>query len=231
MAKRKPNFYRIEGIESRVFQGDLPKQSYGRFRHAKQIAVDLEYKTIEQNKFDFDTIKLASVQVSSPGLGAIIIRVQNGERPLYLIEVLKNPDIQKIFHFAFGDCSLITKNWGIRVENVACTKIAAKVLFSDNNSKTSLIDLLPKYLNISVSKTEQLSDWLIQSLTIEQITYATRDVLYLIPLYEKLVEELTIKGKMHEVQKIWDSLPDIVADEVSGEHKKVGWHDALIEYK
>lgn len=231
MPKRKPNFYRIDNIESRVFEGDLPKQSYGRFRHAKQIAVDLEYKTLLPNVFDIKQIKLASIQIASPGLGAVIVRIQENKVPLYMIEVLKNPDIQKVFHFAFGDCSLITENWKIRVENIACTKIAAKLIFDDPEKSTSLVHLLPLYLGIPVSKEEQMSDWFAPTLSRDQVEYATRDVLYLIPLLEKLSLELKKQNKFDEAQTIWRNLPDTVEDEVRGRHQKTGWRDPIVQYK
>lgn len=231
MPKRKPNYFRIARIESRVFQGDLPKQSYGRFRHASQVAVDLEYQTAEQNVFDMTTTKLAAIQISSEGLGAVIVRVQNGEKPLYMLEILKNPKIQKVFHYAFGDCTLIRQHWGIRVENVVCTKIAAKLLSDDLSVSSSLVELLPKYIDERVSKEQQMSNWLAPTLTKEQIEYATKDVIYLCELLAKLVRELDSVGKLEMAQKIWASLPDIVEDEVNGVHQKNNWRDPIIQYK
>ena len=231
MAKRLPNYFRVDKREARVFEGDLPKQSYGRYRHAQQVAIDLEYKTLHPNQFDIKTIQLAAIQIATPEFGAVIVRVLPNKLPLYMLEVLKNPEIQKVFHFAFGDCSLITEKWGITVTNVACTKIAAKVLFNDPQKSTSLVSLLPQFLNIHVSKEEQLSDWFVKTLSKEQVEYAARDVLYLVPLLEKLSEELEKAHKLDEVRAIWNSLPQVVADEVSGLHKKNNWRDPIIQYK
>ena len=231
MAKRLPNYFRVDGVEARVFTGDLPKQSYGRFRHSKQVAIDLEYKTLRPNEFDIKTIKLAAVQIATPEFGAVIVRVEPNKVPLYLIAILENPEIQKVFHFAFGDCSLIKQNWGIRVTNVACTKIAAKILFDDLKKSTSLVDLLPAFLDIPVSKEQQLSDWFTKTLSKEQVEYAARDVLYLIPLLDKLSAKLKRKGKLDEVQAIWNTLPQVVSDEVDGSHKKHNWRDPIIQYK
>lgn len=231
MARRKPNEFRIDGIESRVFVGDVPKQSYGRFRHSKQLAIDLEYMTKEKNKFDFKTTKLAAIQFASPEHGVLVIRLDEYSDPYYTKKLLENPDIQKIFHYAYGDCTLLEYHLKIKITNVVCTKIAAKVLLGDIQKSTSLKDLLPQFVGVPVSKEQQLSDWFAKTLSREQVEYATRDVLYLVPLYEKLVEELKKSGNLEQVESIWKNLPQIVDDEISGKHKKDKWHDPIVEYK
>lgn len=61
---------------------------------------------------------------------------------------------------------------------------------SHNNS---LKPLLKEYLNIEIDKSQQLSNWGIRSLSLEQRNYAINDVRYLLPLWENLYEELKIK--------------------------------------
>lgn len=50
--------------------------------------------------------------------------------------------------------------------------------------------LLNRYLGISIEKDLQTSNWLAKELTDEQLTYATNDVLYLIPLLDVLLREI-----------------------------------------
>lgn len=76
---------------------------------------------------------------------------------------------------------------------LVCTKITSKLVngMSHNNS---LKPLLKEYLNIEIDKSQQLSNWGIRSLSLEQRNYAINDVRYLLPLWENLYEELKNKG-------------------------------------
>ena len=84
----------------------------------------------------------------------------------------------KLFHFARFDVAVITKSYGISINNIYCTKIASKIArtYTDKHSLKSLCEEL---LNISLSKEEQSSDWGAKKLTESQKKYAANDVIYL----------------------------------------------------
>lgn len=81
--------------------------------------------------------------------------------------------------------------WSLTARNVACTKIASKLLDpSLANDEHSLKALLWRYLAVDISKDEQVSDWLAQDLSDAQLAYAAGDVAYLLPLLDCLTTRL-----------------------------------------
>ena len=81
--------------------------------------------------------------------------------------------------------AVITKSYGISINNIYCTKIASKIArtYTDKHSLKSLCEEL---LNISLSKEEQSSDWGAKKLTESQKKYAANDVIYLHKIKECL---------------------------------------------
>ena len=70
------------------------------------------------------------------------------------------------------------------------TYIASQVIRNSKDVSHGLKDLCLDYLNVELSKEEQISDWSIPELTKEQLEYAANDVYYLHDLRKKLIKDI-----------------------------------------
>ena len=126
-----------------------------------------------QDQFVFDAYKLGKEKIT------------------LILNTINHPDIIKVFHNAKFDYSVIKLNYQIELENIRCTMIADQLLTAGKKLSHSLKSLLDKYLNVKISKEEREGFTEIafgDDFTENQITYAAVDVMYLIPLYNKLME-------------------------------------------
>lgn len=136
-----------------------------------------------------------------------IIRFNRDIEAINLLEIFKSNKIIKIFHHANFDLRFLMKHLNTNdINNVICTKIAAKLLNGVNES-SSLKVLLNKYVGIKIDKIQQTSDWSVKNLTQEQVEYATGDVMYLGSLWEILKEKLKRRDLYSVAQKCYDFLP------------------------
>ena len=159
-----------------IYRGDLPAS----FKATNIVALDSETMGLNPKRD-----KLCLVQISNGDEICHLVKIDlSTEKPLNLINILKNNKIQKIFHYARFDVAVFKHNFKINVNNIYCTKIASK-LVRTYTDKHGYKDLCSELLGKSISKTEQSSDWG-GELTKEQQIYAATDVLYLHKLKAKL---------------------------------------------
>lgn len=176
----------------------------------KCISRDL---TNEEYNWIISTSSYISIDTETTGLNPIkdnlcLIQIYANEK-FFLIKYRKDieytnlkklfasSNVVKVFHHAIFDIRFLMNNLNIiRVDNVVCTKIAFKIL-NGENKKSSLKELLNKYLNIKLSKEQQLSDWSKEFLEEEQMEYAKNDVRYLIKLWRVLKNKL-IEDDLYE---------------------------------
>ena len=123
-----------------------------------------------------------------------------------LCALLRDKNIVKIAHYARFDIGIIQHTWGIRLENVYCTKIASRLCrtFTD---KHGLKDLCKDLLNIELNKETRASDWGDANLSDEQVHYASSDVLYLHKLKSILDGLLERENRTHILKAYCDFLP------------------------
>jgi ribonuclease D len=96
----------------------------------------------------------------------------------------------------------------------------------------SLAALIRQYLGIEFEKQKKLqrSQWENRPLTAEQIHYAVRDTYYLMPLFEKLHDELEKKGLMEEAGRAFADIAQAVWQEKTFDprgHRRVSGYDGL----
>jgi len=124
-----------------------------------------------------------------------------------LTEILTNKNIKKVFHHAIFDVRFIMRHLKItNIDNVICTKIAAKLIYGLNESN-SLKDLLKKHFDVLLNKEFQVSNWRAAELSSNQINYAINDVKYLVKLWCEMEKELHNKGLIKYAEKCFDFLP------------------------
>lgn len=186
----------MEFSNVRLLTGDITQDGLNHIRKFHQV-VSMDTETTGLNPLTSD---LSIIQISA-GDNIFIIRHDKAVPADNLKQLLQDRKITKIFHNANFDLRFLQHHLSIKeIRNVICTKIAAKILFGIH-TKTSLKDLLPHYLSISLDKTQQLSDWSQPGLTIDQINYAINDVRYLHALWLSLKSDLE---KHHLLELAYD---------------------------
>ena len=184
----------------RVHKGDLPHLDH--YQNVKAVAIDTETLGLQPHRD-----RLCVVQIS-PGDGtADVIQIAKGQKLApNLVSLLKNQDIEKIFHFGRFDIAVLSLAFDTEVTPVFCTKIASK-LTRTYTDRHGLRDICNELLDVSISKQQQSSDWAAFELTPAQIEYAASDVLYLHRLREILVERLAREGRTEVAKACFEFLP------------------------
>lgn len=197
-------------VRYRLHEGDLTDEAVRVAGNRGLIACD-----IETTGLDFTTDKIALVQVYAPGEDVEVVRI-NGTMPKRLHDLLADPSVRKIFHHAMFDMRFLRAQWGLNANNVACTKVAAKVLDVRTGPEHSLGPLLLRYLGVEIDKQLQTSDWLASRLTDAQLLYAVNDVVHLPRLLDVLSDSLQDAGRMWIAEGCWRHLPVRAELEVCG---------------
>ncbi len=111
-----------------------------------------------------------------------------------LWDVLRQESITKVFHAARQDIEIILSEGHTIPAQLFDTQIAASLL--GYGLQVGFGNLVQRLLNTSLAKQESFSDWLARPLRPEQIRYAADDVLYLMPIYKRLKQELETAGRL-----------------------------------
>ena len=112
--------------------------------------------------------------------------------PSPLGEIFAGPGIG-VAHAADQDLEVLAASCGAAPSQVFDTQIVAGFL---GQSTPSLVRLVDQVLGVSLSKTDQLSDWLLRPLPASQLDYAANDVRYLLELREALTSKLQANGRL-----------------------------------
>lgn len=160
--------------------GDITSEQLRAFRSAGRVAWDTETTGLDPR-----SARLATCQLWSPEVGVAIVQMAEA-RPTNLAALLADADVIKVFHHAPFDLGFLRASWGGESRSVRCTKVASKLLRpKDPNSEHSLAPLLRRYIGVRLEKgSVRTSNWAAEELTEEQITYAAKDVLYLLDLLD-----------------------------------------------
>lgn len=183
-----------------VHSGDLPSYVLKSARNTSVVAWD-----IETSGLDWKKDKIGTCQIFVPHSQVHLVQITDAPHPR-LESLLNDPNICKIFHHAPFDLRFMMYQWSADAKNIVCTKISSKILEPSQKSH-SLKQIIQQYLHTSLDKTLQMSNWLAQDLTDEQIEYAVRDVLYLPQLFSLLKKELVKSGRWNLAQASFDYLP------------------------
>ena len=182
----------------KLYKNDLPDNVV----FQDSVAIDTETMGLVTKRD-----RLCLVQMCSKNGQACAVQILKGQhdKAVNLKKLLENEKVQKIFHFARFDIEILNYTFGIRVNNIYCTKIASK-LVRTYTDKHGLKNLCKDMLGVDLSKQEQSSDWGRDTLTDDQLKYAAGDVLYLHQLRDKLDEMLQREGLFELSRKCFDHL-------------------------
>lgn len=209
--RRRINLMYHSHFENTVlYDHDIPDKYYDYVYMVKTSAWD-----IETTGLDWHNDKIGICQLYVPNKPAAIIRIDDTP-PEKLRLLLLDASVRKVFHHAMFDLRFMSYHWKVLPQNIACTKIAIKLLDIKNKNKHSLQPILKKYLGIEISKHAQLSNWLSDRLTEKQITYAVKDVMYLLQLLDVLERELKSKDLLDLAHLCFTHIPAKVQLDILG---------------
>jgi ribonuclease D len=191
-----------------TLEGDLDEQTFRRLRAAPLLAWD-----IETTGLDWKLDEIRTVQMYDGG--TVVLVTAPEKDPELLIRLVEDADVPKVMHHAMFDLRFMANAWKASAQNVACTKIAAKLLKIEH-SRQSLRPLVQAYLGVLLDKSEQLSDWSAAHLSTKQLAYVAGDVWYLSALMSALREELQERGRWDLAEECFAHLPVRVQLEVQG---------------
>jgi ribonuclease D len=199
----------VDTLPIQMFEGDLDEGAFERALETSVLAWD-----IETTGLDWRTERIATVQIQVEDM-TYVVRV-NGHTPHHLKALMEDQAILKILHHAMFDLRFLAYHWDVTPANVACTKIASKLVDPDLPSKDhSLAPLVHRYLGIELDKNPQTSDWT-GTLSQTQLQYAANDVRHLWKLYECLDERLRHMGLLDLRDRCYAHLRTRVELEVGG---------------
>lgn len=182
-----------------VYQNDLPDG----LDLGPAVAVDTETMGLRTLRD-----RLCVVQLSGGDGNAHLVQFRSGTgyNAPNLKQLLENPNILKLFHFARFDLAALKHYLGAATTPVYCTRTASKLVrtFTDRHG---LKDLCRELIGVEISKQEQSSDWGAHDLTEAQQRYAASDVLNLHQLKVVLDGMLAREGRMSLAEACFGFLP------------------------
>ena len=141
--KRSCQILKREPDAIKLYQGDLPDGlSFGDI-----VAVDTETQGLNPIRD-----RLCLVQLTGGNGICHLVQFDSGKYDApNLKQLLADPNITKIFHFARFDMAMLKKYLGVIVSPVFCTKIASK-LVRTYTDRHGLTELTRELLNIEISR-------------------------------------------------------------------------------
>jgi len=189
---------RASTLTIRFHRGDLP----GLERYRGIAAIDTETLGLNPHRD-----RLCVVQLSPGDGSADVVQIPaGGSDAPNLKQLLADPAVTKIFHYARFDVAVLYHAFGVMTGSIYCTKIASK-LVRTYTDRHGLKDLARELLGVELSKQQQSSDWGAADLTEAQLAYAASDVLHLHELKAKLDAMLAREGRAALAKACFDFVP------------------------
>jgi ribonuclease D len=175
-------------IESQIIDKTIDLQKMiGSVEKEKAVAVDLEADSMYHYQEKVCLIQIATENASFV-IDPLAIKDLAPLKPIF-----SNPDIKKIFHGADYDVRSLYRDFEIRINNLFDTELAGRFL---GIKETGLQAVLKTFFNVNVDKKYQKKDWSKRPLPKEMMAYASKDVIYLLPLARMLIHRLKKIGRM-----------------------------------
>jgi len=178
-------------------------------RGAGAVAIDTEADSLHHYPG-----KLCLVQICSDRGQAHLVDPLALPTLAALAPLCADPATVKVLHAAENDLAYLKRLYGFTCAGLFDTALAARFLGAP---ALGLEGLLAQYLGVEPVRSRQKDDWSRRPLSAEQETYALNDVLHLIELRARLMDELRVKGRLAWVEEECAalaalSMPEKVAD-------------------
>lgn len=151
------------------------------------VAVDTEFLR-ERTYY----AKLCLVQVATPD-ECVAIDPLAIDDLTPLAELMADVNTLKVFHACSQDMEVLDHTLGVLPTPIFDTQVAAG--FLGERSQVSYNGLVHAFCNVTLPKTESLTDWSRRPLSPKQIEYALDDVRYLIQAYPVIADKLRALGR------------------------------------
>jgi ribonuclease D len=125
-------------------------------------------------------------------------------------QLLADPRIEKVFHAAEYDLMCLKRDYGFTLANLFDTMVAARIC---GLKQVGLGRLLADFLGVEMDKSHQRDDWGQRPLTEDGLRYAQMDTHYLLPLRDRLANELERGERMTEAHETFAEATDVPAAE------------------
>ena len=158
-----------------------------RARTYSVVAVDTEF--LRERTF---YAKLCLVQVATPD-ECVAIDPLSIDDLTPLAELMADVNTLKVFHACSQDMEVLDHTLGVLPTPIFDTQVAAG--FLGERSQVSYNGLVHAFCNVTLPKTESLTDWSRRPLSPKQIEYALDDVRYLIQAYPVIADKLRALGR------------------------------------
>lgn len=169
--------------------------------------------------------RMRLVQFSAPGGAAYIIdldRFRGDDKTLDLValaplrELLAAPRPVKVAHNSKFDAKWTKHQLKTELGGIFDTMLASQLVSAgESEDRHSLAAVAARYLDETVDKSEQLSDWG-GELSARQLEYAARDAALMLPLRERLVELLRRDDLVKVAQLEFECVVPVACLELAG---------------
>ncbi|MDG6894338.1 ribonuclease D [Volucribacter amazonae] len=105
-----------------------------------------------------------------------------------LLALFNHPNILKVLHACSEDLAVFYHYFKVLPQPLCDTQVMAK--FLDFPQSTGFANLVQHYFSLVLDKSPARTDWLARPLTETQLSYAAADVWYLLPLYQRMWQDL-----------------------------------------
>lgn len=158
--------------------------------------------------------KLALVQIAWADQ---LVLLDPLELDLAALRPVFESDSTAVIHAAQQDLDVLTHSVGLTPKRIFDTQVAAGFL---GYGTPSLVSLLQGEIGVAPAKGDRLTDWLRRPLTTNQREYAANDVAYLLAVHDRLVDQLTRRGRIDWVLQVCEEMQ---ARPVSGADPERAW--------
>ncbi len=169
-------------------------------RATKRFAVDLEANSLHAYRE-----QICLIQVSTENQDYIIDPLSGLDLSGFGA-LLADPSVEKVFHAADYDMSLLKGLYGWDVRHLFDTMWAGRVL---GCTKMGLAGFIEDVFGVELSKKYQKADWAKRPLTPDMLEYAKNDTHYLLRLRDDLERRLREADAFEEAMEIFGSIVDV----------------------
>jgi ribonuclease D len=128
--------------------------------------------------------------------------------------IFANPEIVKVFHAAEYDLICLRRDFGIQVSNLFDTMQAMRIL---GRTTLGLGAILEAEFGVKVDKKHQRANWGQRPLPQDLLDYARMDTHFLIPLRERLLEDLKTTGLWELAAEDFERFSKLACEEPGNE--------------
>lgn len=177
----------IEPIANWIREAEALRALLDSLAGSRAVALDTESDSLHHYKE-----KVCLIQLATEVGAAYLIDPLAFSDLSALAPMCADPAIVKIFHAADYDLTCLKRDFGFHFASVFDTMITSRYL---GLKEIGLDAVLLKYFQVLPGKSRQRDDWSQRPLSPAQEAYAITDVRYLIPLRERLLEDLRAMGR------------------------------------